>query len=190
MQDRRHIVITPGTSIFRSGVTQGVAPVATLFNPTDVIAGMQDLRLTLRRLRFSLAIVPTITGAGLVANDVIILYAGVTLATAGELANPAIDTGTGQRDDWLWLGQFPMVFGGASPQSFFSLTAGIERNIENQTGLIDIKAQRKLEQDELISLYLVVNNDASIGATVNVPTAAVVSGEVTTSVVYERTMRR
>lgn len=195
MQDRRVIHVTANTNIL-SDQTSGqplVSPIATLWNPTDVVAGMQDLRLTMRRLRVSFVISTTITGAGLGNGDIIPLYFGIALSTAGEQADPSVAGTRGQRDDWLWLAMVPQQFTGASPQSFVNLP--VLRNIENQPNFIDIRTQRKLEQDEVILLYAMVlslapNGSVGSNSPDTLPTAATLRGQVQTSVVYERTMRR
>jgi len=193
MFDRRNIsfVDPPGAGLGIFGATVG--PVATLFDPTNVIAGMQDLRLTLRRLRFSFGAVVTVTGATLVTGDVISLYWGVALCKAGEANDPSCAGTTGQRADWLWLETQALIFGGNSPQSF---TVGGLRNVENQNGLIDIKAQRKVDQDQVVALYAIISNGnhegqaASDTGSTHTATAAVINGSILTSAVYSRTMKR
>lgn len=193
--DRRNVPLTEGQNIFAAST----AAIATLFDPTNVIAGMQDLRLTVRRIRFTACFTVNIVGATLVQNDAIALYLGVLMGQPSENAVPSLIAAGGQREDWLWLGTTSLVFGAAAPQNF---TPSILRNIENQAGgafavgLIDIKAQRKVDQDEAILLYAQVDNTNQPGGSRsltnvahNATAATIVTGSVVSSVLYSRTMK-
>lgn len=190
-QDRR-LVSNAGGAANQNIFGSSVPAILTLFNPTDVIAGMQDLRLTLRRLRFSLTGSYVVTHNG-AATDTFICYFGVALTTLNENADPSIISALGQRDDWMVLFQDEIT--GASPVTRI-LTGPLLRNIENQLYLFDLRTQRKLEQDELVQLYMQISNQNQAGGSRSLAdqtknaTAATANMVATVSAVYSRTMRR
>lgn len=176
-----------GTNIAAAGAA-GVAAFSTLFDPTNVIAGMQDLRLTLRRLRVLLSGVATLGGAGgAVANDVFTIFMGITLASPAETPDPAVIGATGQRDDWLWLYTQQLQFTGAAPQSFSVIPT---YNLKNQIGLIDVRAMRKIDQDQTIQFVAKVNTAEPSLTSAHTVATATLQFQLVSSALYSRTMKR
>jgi len=163
-----------GTSIF------AVPQVVTLWDPTNVIVGQQDLRLTLMRLMLDGYIAVTLTNA---ANpSVTVVSLGIYLGTPTEIRDPSLPAAVDRNTDWLWLNHEKQTIVAASP---VLLNVGFQRVLQNTTAnMVDLRTKRKLEMDQVISLAIRFNdgNSAATGATV--------STNLWTSVLYQRTMRR
>lgn len=170
-----------------------VPGVTTLWDPTAIIAGPQDLRLTMMRLMlsgtFGLHTTCASTGA---AGDVVAvrLAMGIYMGSPSESKNPLLLATTDQQADWLWHHSYAL---------FFTLTGAITaanfggalptRNLQNTIGLIDIRSKRKVDQDEQIILAYAAETSAldnNIGFNL---TAASIAFKLTSSVLYKRTSR-
>lgn len=164
-----------------SGVYSTLVSV-TLFDPTTVVAGSQDLRLTVRRIRFEWG-VKLVYGAG--ANVPQVIYAGVYPRRATEaIADPSFANASDQRADWMWhsaIGVLPAT-------AAFTLFLAQDDNVIDGSDRSSIRVNRKLDQDMLITLVTKIQRDDP--AADALPT---VSRQVLTagaSTLYSRSMRR
>lgn len=171
--DRVKMIGQSGTSIFT-----GAGTAIIVWDPTQLISGGQDLRVTMRRLMIDGACAFTVTG-GAVGNPIVV-SAGIYIAGAGEpFRNPSLTALADERTDWLWLGHSNFFQNVASPATaaFTQL-----RNIQNQPLLIDLKANRKLDQDQVI--YMTFDVPAQFAVS-----AATITHQFYSSVLWQRTSR-
>lgn len=159
----------------------------TLFDPTAVVQGNQDLRLTMMRLMVDVLYVVGLSGGTAAAGDVYNLGMGIAiLGVAEPVPDPLMSTAAAQRTDWLWLSAITLLVPGV-PAVFTA--ANVSRNLQNQLNLVDIKAKRKLDQDQVIKLMFRVDG-TEVNQTGHSPGTATVANDTNVSVLYQRTMRR
>lgn len=174
MWDRFKCAVLDGSNIFAAPA--GV----TLWDPSAMVAGDQDLRLTLMRLMVDGHVAITLTGAANPSETNVAF--GIYLAGSDEgLRDPTLPNASDRHADWLWLNHSAVGVTLASP---ILIGGNIgTRNIQNTTGLTDIRTKRKVDQDQLIKLS--IRFRSAVGAV----SAATVQAELYSSVLYQRTMR-
>lgn len=190
MWDRFPVSVLNNVNI--AGATVGSV---ILWDPTSVVAGHQDLRLTQMRLMVDggLVVGYTFSSVGAAGDEIIIPFNfGVYMGTNGELRNPSLADVAGEQTDWLFLQH---TFATVTPSG--AITAAnaaffFERNLQNQAPLLDIRSKRKLEQDEqlIMSFNVPTTNSAyrNGSSAFNISTA-VIAGQLFSSVLYKRTGR-
>lgn len=174
MWDRVAATSANGTSIF-------AAPFVTaLWDPTLIIAGNQDLRLTMMRLMVDGEISVTLTGGANPSSHIVSM--GIYLGSPGEVKDPSFAAAGDVRSDWLWLSHTPVFQNAASP--FFAVATGaLTRNLENTVGLLDVRTKRKLDQDQQV-LFAIRFRDP-----LSAVSAATTTTQLFSSVLYQRTPR-
>lgn len=154
-----------------------------LWDPSTVVAGNQDLRLTLMRLMLDGAYQVNIAGGTTAAGDLYTSSLGIFLGAVGESRDPSLAAAADEKSDWLFLAHFafPALAAGTA------FTFNLQRNIQNQGTLIDVHAKRKVDQDQnLIFVYRLTSPDLING---HAPATAVLNAQLYSSVLYQRTMR-
>lgn len=172
---------TSGTAV------KDVVGAAVLFDPTAIVAGSQDLRLTIRRILLSLSSIFTVAGGTAAVGDAYEAGFGIYVNRVGEspLPNPLLPTAADQRADWLWLDTAPLLMTAAPPSNFSYIGMA---NLKNTPGLIDVKAMRKLDQDERLTLLATVRGTDIVNG--HAPATITWNARSEASVLYSRTMRR
>lgn len=174
MWDRFGAATLNGQNIF------GAPQTVVLWDPSTVIAGNQDLRLTLMRMMVDGKITVTLTGGANPSAHTVSM--GIYMGSAGDVRDPSLPAGLDAKTDWLWIKHSVVQQGTASPILAIADQA-LTRNLQNQNGLLDIRTKRKVDQEENI-IFSIRFNDAL--STVSTATAQV---ELWSSVLYQRTMR-
>lgn len=178
-----------GTAFAALGDGTTIGAGFTVFDPTAVVVGAQDLRLTVIRLRLMRGtIVSKITGGTAAAGDIIAFFEGILMTEAGSPTteqDPAQSNAASQRADWLYLGQGPVALTAALP----SATAITNPwNEKNALSLIDVKSKRKLDQGQILK-YIVGVKTTTVEGNAHTVTAGTLNGVAVSSVLYQRTMR-
>lgn len=160
----------------------------TIWDPTSVIAGAQDLRLTLMRLLVDGALSVTLAGGTAAIGDIYLISTGIAMVGPSESgADPSLGSAAAEHEDWLWLHHDELVItAGASP-FIFPLSNLLIRNLENQTALLDVRAKRKVDQDQVIKISIRVTSPDIVNG--HAPATAVVNHQLFSSVLYQRTGR-
>lgn len=168
------------------------ATAVTVWDPTSITAGSQDLRLTMRRLMLGggLAFHGTIGSTG-AAGDVFSVQfgLGVYLSSSGDVRNPLLTATADKQTDWLWLSQFILSLTLTGAITTINFAGNVLRNVENQLQLIDIRTKRKVDQEQQLLLSIAGSSlalDNTIGVTL---TGLNTSTRFTSSVLYSRTGR-
>lgn len=158
----------------------------TLFDPTAVTAGQQDVRYTIRRILISPVLQITGSGGTGAANDVYRAAYGIYVRRTGEsLPNPDLINPIDQDADWLWKAVATTNPIAGVP---FTINNVLLSNHKNQQLLLDVKAQRRLDnKDQLVFLAQLDNYE--ITGTGHTLGASVCNGVIDTSVLYQRAMR-
>lgn len=163
----------------------------TLATPTDLpgVVGT-DVRYTLMRMlfRYTAAYQLTTAAAGVV-GDLFQINMGIFFGSATESLSPVIGGST--TDDWLWL--YNTIVGstvaGANLVTVIAPAVGaLLRNTQNEAGLIDIKAKRKVDADEAIRFTTRIDGTELLGSGHNL-TAATFTTKFLVSTLWKRTMR-
>lgn len=175
------------TTVDVSGVYGAVAGI-TVFDPTTVIAGNQDMRITVRRIRFVFA-TKLVDTAG--SNIGQMVAAGIYVARAGEPdRDPLYTAAADERTDWMWHWS-TTIFGAAAAETIIvGPAAGSAQgaNAIDGNDLCSVRAMRKLDQDEVIRLVFSRKRlDPAVDAA---PTTTRQVIGVIPSTLYQRTMRR
>lgn len=166
------------TSAVYSAVVQ-----ITLFDPTTVTVGNQDLRLTIRRIRFAFDFQVVFAGGGNIQQRA---FFGIYVARQGEPSrDPSFTSATSdQRTDWMWRSSQPFHPAGATDQFWIASTQNVLDN-EDQPS---VRANRKLDEEELVVMTArILRSDPSRDGA---PTVSRQTLSVSSSNLYQRTMRR
>lgn len=171
-------------------ITSGTVAGIDIFDPSAETAGTVDGRLTIMRcmiegpLTFKFT-----TNAAATAGDAVVVKAGLVVRdralAAANLPNPCFASTDPKKEDWLWLHSFVGIISGGGPN--YEVTLGFLRNLVNESGLLDIKAKRKIEEQQLLTLVLSAS-DFTVTKD-NTVTAATAFHDLTVSVLFQRTMR-
>jgi len=157
----------------------------TLFQPRNVNFGALDVRTTIMRLHAMLWTPFVFAGGSVVAGDVMTVYAGIAMVddTASAL-NPDLSTSADEDADWLWLGEVATIATGAN----FTFLPNWTSNPLNFPGGIDVRSKRKLNNGQLLALYLKAKGSSiDLGHSSSTVT---VSSRSQVSALWQRTMRR
>lgn len=167
------VVDTSG--VFSQLITQ------VLFDPTLVVAGNQDLRLTLVALRFSFVHKLVFTAGAIVP---LVLEYGVYVADVGEPArDPSFVAAADAHTDWMWHAS-SLIFPGTAA---VTVANGTGINTMNGNDVARIGVKRKLSQDEQVVLVAkVFRADPAADAA---PTISRQTLFASRSALYQRTSR-
>lgn len=177
---RTKLTIGPGASMAGTNVAATIADPATL----PGVGSTTDQRWTMMRGLFQLNLIMQSTvPAGSLVGDTTIAYLGIFMGSSGESPNPETPT---QNIDWLWFDQARLVAVAAGAGTV-TIVPTATRNLQNQSGLLDLKTKRKLDADEV--LRLIIRGDVTDVVSGHNATAMTVSGTIMCSVLWKRTMR-
>lgn len=153
-----------------------------VFDPTAIVAGNQDLRVTIRAMR--LTIFPTFTFSAAVSQGLVIGLGAYIRRATETIRDPLLPAAADQRADWMYLAY-----------ENFSIAAGAQVIIASDTTFQGdnsifrprIRAMRKMDQDELVTVCL--NAKRLDAGTFVAPTQTRVGMVIDASVLYSRTRR-
>lgn len=169
----------------RSALGFGVVDFAVLFDPSTIVAGNQDLRVTVRRVL--LYVSPFLVFSAAVAQA-LVFGMGIYIKRVGEPArDPLLAAAADQRADWMALQYKGVVVGAGAQTTFLGVADTLITGGARSSLLFDVRAMRKMDQDEQLVLC---HNDKRIDAAdFAAPTETARAVNVESSVLYSRTKR-
>lgn len=157
---------------------------ATLFDPGSVTTGNQDLRYSIRAVRF--AFDATFPVAIAVASVLVRAFAGIYIARAGESPHsPIFLGGPDEKTDWIWRSSNAGIF----PTTVTFVSNSPSNNLIDGNDLNRVKVGRKMNQNDQLVLVVqaIQPNAIGGGGTITFGTPIL---DHSSSVLWQRTMRR
>lgn len=159
----------------------------TLFDPTAVVAGSVDTRLTAMRTIISFSdAMDVVTLNTAVTGDVFEVSEGVCFCGVSDVTNPSLTTTPGKETDWLWLRK-TLLFA-VTGSTIYTGKAPNHGPRGYDTNTLDIIAKRKVDQQEILR-YSVILNSTAINGSGHTLSAAARTVVLSSSVLFQRTRR-
>lgn len=156
----------------------GTALAGTLFDPDTFQAGDLDERWTVRRIKCQVSVIVVVSVAG--TTPQVLNAWGIALRGREEAdASPTLAAAADRHADWMYLADFPIV--AAAGTNVASTDSRFD------TSLADVKAMRKVDNDQVIGI--VIQQKGLDTADFTNPTVTRFSANVQSSVLFQRTRR-